>query len=303
MAINDRNWKFLRDATGLSLPYNEMYFRYLRGLGYTGTLQQMIAKSKKGLNPVINSGNPASKGSKADPIVILGSSLLAWWSADRVDLITLSGSQVTSWRDIIAGYDVVQAVSAARPLYSATSFNGAPGVTADAVDDELTITPVPATFPIGGDASEMWSIVSQDLPAATTGIRFLAAYGGATNFRRSSGRNTVAGVNRGENRGGTGVSETANQELTVDLSVRHVIRSRFNGATNTIGLTIDSGAEATTAVTISGTTADRLRLFANTNVTASAFYGGTLRDHLVTGPLTDPQAAALTAWALSRRML
>ena len=61
MTINDRNWKFLHDATGLSLTYNDMYYRYLRGLGFTGTLQDMIAKSKRGLNPS-GGGNPASQG-------------------------------------------------------------------------------------------------------------------------------------------------------------------------------------------------------------------------------------------------
>lgn len=61
MTINDSNWQFLHDATGLSLPFNEMYFRYLGDPGYTGTLQDRIAKSGLGLNP---SGlkNPANEG-------------------------------------------------------------------------------------------------------------------------------------------------------------------------------------------------------------------------------------------------
>lgn len=49
--INDREWKFLAEQTGLSLPFNDMYYRYLRGLGYTGTLQDMIAASGFGLTP------------------------------------------------------------------------------------------------------------------------------------------------------------------------------------------------------------------------------------------------------------
>lgn len=61
MTINDSNWKFLHDATGLSLTYNDMYYRYLKGLGFTGTLQEMIAKSKRGLNPS-GLGNPAGQG-------------------------------------------------------------------------------------------------------------------------------------------------------------------------------------------------------------------------------------------------
>lgn len=61
MTINDSNWQFLHDATGLSLPFNEMYFRYLRDLGYEGTLQDMIAASGIGLNPS-GLSNPASQG-------------------------------------------------------------------------------------------------------------------------------------------------------------------------------------------------------------------------------------------------
>lgn len=49
--INDANWKFLAEETGKPGPFNDMYFRYLRSLGYTGTLQDMIAASGAGINP------------------------------------------------------------------------------------------------------------------------------------------------------------------------------------------------------------------------------------------------------------
>lgn len=49
--INDANWAFLSEQTGMSAPYNDMYFHYLRSLGYTGTLQDMIAASGLGVNP------------------------------------------------------------------------------------------------------------------------------------------------------------------------------------------------------------------------------------------------------------
>ena len=49
--VNDREWKFLATETGIEAPFNQLYFTYLRGLGYTGTLQDMIAKSGFGLTP------------------------------------------------------------------------------------------------------------------------------------------------------------------------------------------------------------------------------------------------------------
>lgn len=58
MIINDREWKFLAEQTGLSLPFNDMYFRYLRSLGFSGTLQDMIGASGLGLAPSKGKINP-----------------------------------------------------------------------------------------------------------------------------------------------------------------------------------------------------------------------------------------------------
>lgn len=55
--INDREWAFLSEQTGMSAPFNDMYFNYLRGLNYTGTLQDMISSSGLGLTPSKNTGN------------------------------------------------------------------------------------------------------------------------------------------------------------------------------------------------------------------------------------------------------
>lgn len=70
MTINDSNWQFLHDATGLSLPFNDMYFRYLRDQGYTGTLQDMIAASGFSINPsgLRNPANPTT-GLITPPII------------------------------------------------------------------------------------------------------------------------------------------------------------------------------------------------------------------------------------------
>lgn len=49
--VNDREWKFLSEQTGMSAPFNDMYFYYLRDLGYTGTLQDMIVAYGYGFTP------------------------------------------------------------------------------------------------------------------------------------------------------------------------------------------------------------------------------------------------------------
>ncbi|HTM77999.1 MAG TPA: hypothetical protein VL133_10260, partial [Devosia sp.] len=67
----------------------------------------------------------------------LGASLLAWWDASQG--VSLSGSQVTAWADRKSGYSVAQGTGAARPLWSATSFGGKPGLTFDGIDDLLNM--------------------------------------------------------------------------------------------------------------------------------------------------------------------
>lgn len=51
MTKQDREWAFLSEQTGMSAPFNDMYYNYLRQQGFSGTLQDMIAKSGWGLTP------------------------------------------------------------------------------------------------------------------------------------------------------------------------------------------------------------------------------------------------------------
>jgi len=78
------------------------------------------------------------------------------------------GAQVTSWRDVKAGYNMVQAASAARPIYSATSWAGvAPPITLDGVDDELSCTDAAllVALPAGAAAGDLWALFDQQWSA------------------------------------------------------------------------------------------------------------------------------------------
>lgn len=234
-----------------------------------------------------------------DPVTALGASLLGWWNADRSDLITLSGSQITSWRDVVAGYDMLQATSSARPLWSATSFNGAPGATFDGVDDEMTLESVP--WPTGASPADMWATVQQDALAADTSVRLLFAYGGtASSSRRTLQRVVVSGTNRGRVTAGNGTSELMATGTATDFSGRHVIRGDIN-ATD-LELTMNDGTPTNTAV-VPNTGAVRTRMGANTSAVPSGFWNGKVRDLIVTGPLTVGQASDLRTFLLSRRAL
>lgn len=231
--------------------------------------------------------------------VALGAALLAWWTADRADLLTLSGAQVTSWKDVVAGYDMAQGVSAARPVYSATGWNGFPGISSDGVDDELTLGSV--SWPSGAAPSELWALVQQDALVADTTSRTALSYGGAST---ASGRGLRRVVSGGANRGalavGDGAVLTTDTETTVNLSTRHVMRGIIGGAASTVS--VDAATTSGSAV-VPNTSTSRTRLFAANASAASLFWNGKARDFLITQPLSIDQAVQLAAYLNARRAL
>jgi hypothetical protein len=246
----------------------------------------------------------AAREAASTPQSIFGALLIAQWNADRSDLITLSGAAVTSWKDIIAGYDLVQAVSGARPLYSATSFGGAPGVTFDGIDDELTCTTAGLLplLPNAAEPGEILAVTHQSALAADAAVRILASYGAATSpTRRGVERTVVTGVVRFRITTGTGAGSSTKTATVGDFSSRHVVRGRWGAADHAVA--IDGLAEESGAI-VPDTSVLRLRLGANSNTAAANFWAGSCRDLLlVAGIPSVAQMAAFNAWALPRRML
>lgn len=225
----------------------------------------------------------------------LGSSLLAWWDAERTDLITQSSGAVSSWRDIVGGYDAVQATGAAQPMFSATSFNGRPGVTFDATDDELTCTDSALLSQLGGaTAYEMWALVDQQALPADATTRVLMSVGGNTG---GSNRNLQRIVSGGVNRARFIVGVTTALP-SGDYSGRHVFRGRADGAD--IQAYLDGVASSTAAV-VPTTAADRVRIGATPLSAAGSFWNGVVPALLITTALSAGNAAQLQAY-LSRRV-
>lgn len=233
--------------------------------------------------------------------LVLGSDLLAWWDAGAG--ISLSGSSVTAWADRKGGYLAEQSLSGSRPLWSETSFNGAPGVTFDGNDDEVTCTAAAllAALPTGAAAGELWLVGQQSELAVSGSITKIAmAYGGADGFsRRAIGRGRPSTVNRAlVSVGVSGLINTPTDE-TVDFSSRHLVRGVIgNGAT----IYVDGGP-GTSVAGASTTSAARLRLGSSANTAASAFWKGLIRDAIFTLPLSTEKAALMQTWGLTRRML
>lgn len=238
-------------------------------------------------------------GGGVSPVTILGSKLAAWWTADRADLITLSGSAVTSWKDVVAGYDAVQALSASRPIYSATSFNGKPGLTFDGADDELTLASQP--FPSGANPGEILGIVQQDALTSDTSTRRWFAYGGATNNdSRFISRSGSGNLNRAAFQVGTGAAAPGASVGATDFSTRHVHRGVVTGSQ--IRQYIDGNLGGSDVAAVPATGSTRARIGASTG--GIGYWNGKIRDVIVTNALlTEDEVAALLAWALPRRML
>jgi hypothetical protein len=222
---------------------------------------------------------------------LLGSSLFAWWDAERPDLITKDGSGfVSSWKDVTAGTDAAQAVGASQPQWSATGYNSRAAVTFDGVDDYLENTTGLASWPGGATPGEIWFVGSNNVTNGLTGI--MAGYGAATNTGRLVQRSvsaiaTRAGDGAANVTAGTGSPSSGN----------HVWRCGF--APTTIQTDTESTTSGTTAI-VPNTNLVRFRMGSNITASPATFGIGPISAVLVTGALNSDQAALMYAYFTRR---
>lgn len=222
---------------------------------------------------------------------LLGGALLGFWDAERTDLLTKDGAGlVAAWVDTVSAYTPTQATDAAKPIWSATAFNGRPGITFDGADDTLALAPVPGTFPVGAALGEMWALGSQSALAADTTSRWAFAYGGSGTERRL-GRAVTTGVNRARAQ----ADATTATDTLVDLSGIHVLRGVF-GATST-SVAAD-GQTATSAAVVPATGTTQIRI--GNGATANGRWQGVLNALFVIDTAhanwTADNQARLLAW-------
>lgn len=244
------------------------------------------------------------KGGGAFTPLSLGAAVVAWWTADDAASFTLSGAAVTQWRDQKAGYVASQGLSSSRPTYGATLFNGAPGVNFDGTDDELTSTTAGllAALPTGTSECYLAAIVEQQRLASNGTRNIIAGYGGASSLsRRAVERSVTSGVNTASVTVGNGAATVSRDYVALPtFDSRHYVIARASAAE--IGINIDGGTEETVSA-VPATSADRFRIGAISNTSASNFFDGVARDIIVLSGPTPAQLAQLSEWALSRRML
>lgn len=240
--------------------------------------------------------NWASLGSIFTPTA-LGASLLGFWDAERADLITQTVGSVSSWKDVVAGYDAAQATGGSQPIYSVTSFNNRPGVTFDGVDDHLTLASQP--FVTGATPCELWVLAGRTALGTDTNIRVSLSFGGNTQQTALRAYTVgVSGTSVAAGSVGTGSATVAPAQNTTDAFGRHV--RRFVVSPTQARVEVDS-VTGTSSAAVPATGSARARIGANTLDTAAQFAQEAVSAILVTQPLTTTQAAQLYGWLNLRR--
>lgn len=238
----------------------------------------------------------AQGGGKPFTPLSLGATLLGYYDAESALSVPQSAGAVTTWTDPVTGYAPTQATAGKRPVWSATSFGGRPGVTFDGVDDQISgvTSPYPTGTLVGG--VEFWLIVSQDALAGSTGSRSAVGYGNTATGGSyiSSFRVVTTGVNRAlsERPAGKDASNTS-----VDFSGIHAVRSYFSAAGGTIGCDVDAIAGSTTTA---GNAITNAVFSIGSAVDSTAFWNGKINSIWITATLTAAQQAQMWAFARSR---
>lgn len=222
----------------------------------------------------------------------LGSALLGWWDAERVDLLTLAGGGVAAWADVVGGHAPAQGVAEAWPSWSANAFGGRPAVVFDGVDDLLTLEAQP--FPAGTDAGELWLVASEAGGVDDPLNRIAFSYGGTgPGSLRGVQRAIEGGVVRA--RGLTGGMVAA--EPAVAFSGAHVLRVRTTASG--VSISVDGGAFTTETAYATATGTSRVRIGGNTQ-NANNPWRGAINAILVTAPLSAAQGVDVLNWCLVR---
>ena len=242
---------------------------------------------------------PVSSGSGTWTPGALGSALFDAWDAEDAGAVTQSSGSVSEWRSF-RGLQAQQATGANQPAYSATSFNGRPGITFNGTTNELTVTGV-GTLPVGATEGEIIALLDQTALPADTTARYAFSYGGnagaATN--RAIRRAVSGGVNVVTGNVGNGTSGIITSAAPGDFSGRHVVRIRVSTTTGQADM--DGAAGSATAVSGGPMTgSDFVRIGANTTTTAENHWSGVMSWVGVTAPLTNDQFALLLQYLKTR---
>jgi hypothetical protein len=233
------------------------------------------------------------------PERFVGPALRALWDAERIGSLSLAGSNVSAWTDLVAGHVASQSVSGSKPLYVPAGFGGRPGVLFDGTDDFLNMESMP--FPSGPAASEIWVLMDWLLPATDSSARTVASYGGASTadsrrvMRAVAGGRNVARISVGTGASSQSITDTA------DILGRHLVRGVFGPVSRVI---VDAASQASNG-DAPNSGAMRMRIGARTTATPAEHAHAVLNAVAIIDPAqpgwSETKAARLSAWMKARR--
>ncbi|MBA4165522.1 MAG: hypothetical protein C0510_13000 [Erythrobacter sp.] len=227
----------------------------------------------------------------------LGAKLLAWWDVEDAASLTLSGSQISGWRDKVTSTNLAQAIGGSRPIYQATGFNGRPAAFFDGIDDMLEIASV--FLPTVAAHAEVYALVDVPLGSADATARNTFAWGntsagsaGARQLRRS----VVSGVSRCAALIGTGTATTTVTLSTAAFEGRKLGELITSPTTSTVTV----GGSTTSAAIVPNTQTSRTRIGASVTTSPNTFWLGTMNSIIVTSALTTTERANLRTFLEGR---
>jgi len=248
------------------------------------------------LSPTLSLSGGAGASAPAWAPADLGASLLAFWDAERADLLTLATAAVTTWTDATAnGYAITQSTTSAKPTYSATSFNSRPGVTFDKANSQRLVRTGIGSLPVNADPCEIWLVMDQTALVADTALMSLFEYGNSTNAFRRAERLVSGGVNYAQGRVGTGAGASAFSNANIPFSGKHVVRYAIGATSSQVHMDGNAGlSQNIVPATSSGNMSMGMTNSGSFPMT------GIINACLVTAALDADQAAALLAWGKAR---
>jgi hypothetical protein len=225
-------------------------------------------------------------------------STLAWWRADDPDMMTLSGGKVTQWFDQINGYAMVQGTDARRPVFSATSFNGSPGITFSS-SAQTWLEMASSPWPVNDAQSMVFVVCDQLTPASTATVKTIFAYGNTAFTQRKVQRLVRGGANRAAADVGNTFSTYPIYEGTQNFSGRQAVTAFFGDANSTVALGKEFAGVNSLAMR---TSAGRTRIGADALAVPTEFCDCIIRDVVVVDSfyIQPGEFDAFITWAIAR---
>lgn len=225
----------------------------------------------------------------------LGASLYAFWDAERADLVTQSAGLVSNFVDATSNAYALGQSGAGKPVYSATSFNGRPGITFAKASSQFLNRTGMGSLPSGATPCEIWILCDQTLAAADTNLGVLFDYGNSTNAYRRVDRTVVSAVNRARAIVGTGAAVTIVNNATADFSGKQVVRAIFSATATQVDV---SGVAGSGSAAVPATSSGNIILGRSNG--GSAPFEGVINAVLVTAALSGADAIQLLAFLKAR---